>query len=196
MADVNFKKTVSAASGSAEAPGHSSAGGDPDLRYDLIELLFFAYRDFTSDPDAVLAEFEFGRAHHRVLHFVDRNPAIRVTDLLGILRITKQSLGRVLKQLVDEGFIEQVQGETDRRQRLLNTTPKGHALARKLATLQSHRLERAIKSLPDGTDATVRQFLFNLVDPISQPETARLIRELKDFGDTRFDTAFISGDET
>lgn len=195
MTDVNFKKTVSAPSSGGDRSGSAPAEIDPDLRYDLIELLFFAYRDFTSDPDEVLAEFEFGRAHHRVLHFVDRNPSIRVTDLLGILRITKQSLGRVLKQLVDEGFIEQVQGETDRRQRLLNTTLKGHALARKLATLQSHRLERAIKSLPDGADATVRRFLFNLVDPLSQPETARLIRELQDDG-TVFGNAPISGDDT
>jgi transcription initiation factor IIE alpha subunit len=83
-----------------------------DLPYDLIELLFFAYRDFTGDPDDVLAEYDFGRAHHRVLHFVERNPGIMVTDLLAILRITKQSLGRVLKQLVDADIIEQREGRT------------------------------------------------------------------------------------
>ena len=69
--------------------------------WDLIELLFFAYRDFVSDPDHVLEKFGFGRAHHRVLHFVNRNPGMKVADLLETLRITKQSLGRVLKQLVD-----------------------------------------------------------------------------------------------
>src|SRR5215216_1462961 len=73
--------------------------------WDLIELLFFAYRDFVSDPDEVLGKLGFGRAHHRVLHFVNRNPAIKVANLLDILKITKQSLGRVLKQLIDEGFI-------------------------------------------------------------------------------------------
>ena len=77
---------------------------------DLIELLFFAYRDFISDPDAILAKSNFGRAHHRVLHFVDRNPGLTVADLLDILKITKQSLARVLKELVDSGFIEQRTG--------------------------------------------------------------------------------------
>ena len=86
---------------------------------DLIELLFFAYRDFISDPDAILAKSDFGRAHHRVLHFVDRNPGLTVADLLDILKITKQSLARVLKELVDSGFIEQRTGLEDRRQRLL-----------------------------------------------------------------------------
>src|SRR6202451_4919411 len=78
--------------------------------WDLIELLFFAYRDFVGDPDDVLAKFGFGRAHHRVLHFVNRNPGMKVAALLDILRITKQSLGRVLKQLVDQGYIEQKEG--------------------------------------------------------------------------------------
>src|ERR671922_1607060 len=81
-----------------------------------VELLFFAYRDFTAEPDAVLAEFNFGRAHHRVLHFVNRRPGLRVADLLDILKITKQSLARVLKQLVDQGFVVQHAGEADRRE--------------------------------------------------------------------------------
>ena len=85
--------------------------------WDLIELLFFAYRDFVGDADEVLAKFGFGRAHHRVLHFVNRNPGMKVAELLDILKITKQSLGRVLKQLVDEGYVEQKEGATDRRQR-------------------------------------------------------------------------------
>ncbi|MBA3518100.1 MAG: MarR family transcriptional regulator, partial [Rhizobiales bacterium] len=100
---------------------------DPDFRDDgtvveLIELLFFAYRDFISDPDAILARSGFGRAHHRVLHFVDRNPGLTVADLLDILKITKQSLARVLKELVDSGFVEQRTGREDRRQRLLFAT--------------------------------------------------------------------------
>src|SRR6201996_8497784 len=77
---------------------------------DLIELLFFAYRDFVGDPDEVLAKLGFGRAHHRVLHFVNRNPGIKVADLLNVLKITKQSLGRVLKQLIDEGYVVQKEG--------------------------------------------------------------------------------------
>ena len=85
----------------------------------LIELLFFAYRDFVSDPDEILGQFGFGRAHHRVLHFVGRDPGMTVQQLLDILRITKQSLGRVLKELIDKGYVYQREGETDRRQRLL-----------------------------------------------------------------------------
>src|SRR3712207_238624 len=74
--------------------------------YDLIELFFFAYRDFVSDPDRILDEYGFGRAHHRVLHFVDRNPGLTIAELLDILRITKQSLNRVLKELLEKDFIE------------------------------------------------------------------------------------------
>src|SRR5437016_10306779 len=111
--------------------------------WDIIELLFFAYRDFVGDPDHVLGKFGFGRAHHRVLHFVNRNPGIKVADLLDILKITKQSLGRVLKQLVDQGYVVQQEGANDRRQRLLHVTAKGEALALKLAGLQTARIARA-----------------------------------------------------
>ena len=88
----------------------------------MVELLFFAYRDFTAEADALLVDLGFGRAHHRVLHFVNRNPGLRVADLLGILKITKQSLARVLKQLVDQGYIRQTAGATDRRERRLHVT--------------------------------------------------------------------------
>src|SRR5262245_46174646 len=99
----------------------SRAEGVPSAQepiWDIIELLFFAYRDFTGDPDEVLAKLGFGRAHHRVLHFVNRNPGMKVADLLDILKITKQSLGRVLKQLIDQGYVVQKEGANDRRQRL------------------------------------------------------------------------------
>ena len=85
---------------------------------EFAELLFFAYRDFTRDPDAILKDFGFGRAHHRVLHFVNRHSGLRVADLLDILTITKQSLSRVLKQLIDKGYIVQQAGSADRRERL------------------------------------------------------------------------------
>src|ERR671912_2868461 len=91
--------------------------------YDLIELFFFAYRDFVSDPDRILDEYGFGRAHHRVLHFVDRNPGLTIAELLDILRITKQSLNRVLKELLEKGFVESRTGTADRRQRHLVATP-------------------------------------------------------------------------
>ncbi|ADZ69633.1 MarR family winged helix-turn-helix transcriptional regulator [Polymorphum gilvum] len=176
MADINIRKASQTDAARRLAEAHA-ASDTPVPPYDLIELLFFAYRDFTSDPDTVLADFDFGRAHHRVLHFVDRNPGIRVTDLLGILRITKQSLGRVLKQLLDQGFIVQRPGEVDRRQRLLYTTEKGHALARRLSELQARRLDLAIKALPDRGSEIVRQFLFQMIDPDLRPEVARIIAD-------------------
>lgn len=110
-----------------------------------IELLFFAYRDFTKGPDSLLAGYGFGRAHHRVIYFVGRHPGITVSDLLGILQITKQSLSRVLKQLVEERFISQTQGSEDRRQRLLNLTEKGQALERQLSEEQRERIARAYR---------------------------------------------------
>ena len=127
--------------------------------WDIIELLFFAYRDFVGDPDHVLEKFGFGRAHHRVLHFINRNPGIKVADLLVILKITKQSLGRVLKQLVDEGYVAQREGANDRRQRLLFATPKGEALALKLAGLQTTRIARAMAEVGPGAHEAARQVL-------------------------------------
>ena len=118
------------------------------MRWDIIELLFFAYRDFVGDADHELEAFGFGRAHHRVLHFVHRYPGLKVADLLDVLRITKQSLGRVLKQLLDEGYIVQRTGNNDRRQRLLYATAKGEALVGKLAGLQTDRINRALKRHP------------------------------------------------
>ena len=108
-----------------------------------IELLFFAYRDFTAEPDAILEEYGFGRAHHRVVHFVGRHPLITVGDLLGILRITKQSLNRVLGQLLRQGFIVQHRGAQDRRQRLLELTERGRELERRLSEPQRARIGAA-----------------------------------------------------
>ena len=108
-----------------------------------IELLFFAYRDFTAEPDAILARYGFGRAHHRVIHFVGRHPQMTVGELLAILRITKQSLSRVLGQLVRQEFILQQPGSQDRRQRLLELTPKGRDLERKLSEPQRARIANA-----------------------------------------------------
>jgi DNA-binding MarR family transcriptional regulator len=163
MADINSLSTSpDPDSGPADArsPDRPAAG----LRWDIIELLFFAYRDFVGDADDELEVFGFGRAHHRVLHFVFRYPGLKVADLLDVLRITKQSLGRVLKQLLDEGYIVQKTGNNDRRQRLLFATAKGEALVGKLAGLQTDRITRALGDLgPDGAD-TVRQFLRAMID--------------------------------
>jgi DNA-binding MarR family transcriptional regulator len=143
--------------------------------YDLIELFFFAYRDFVSDPDRILDEYGFGRAHHRVLHFVDRNPGLTIAELLDILRITKQSLNRVLKELLETDFIESRMGTSDRRQRLLFATVKGHDLAIKLAKLQTRRIMRALAELdPEGKDA-VSRYLLRLIDPDDRDHVARLV---------------------
>ncbi len=143
--------------------------------FDLIELLFFAYRDFVGDPDEVLEKLGFGRAHHRVLHFVNRNPGMKVAELLDVLKITKQSLGRVLKQLIDEGYVVQKAGANDRRQRLLYASPAGEALAMKLAGLQALRIKRVLAELgPEAREAT-RRFLAGMIDAQDRERVLRLI---------------------
>lgn len=153
----------------------SQDGRSGEALVDLIELLFFAYRDFISDPDAILVEYGLGRAHHRVIHFVNRNPGLTVADLLDILIITKQSLGRVLKQLVDGGFIRQVTGPHDRRQRLLYATAEGRALAARLSEPQSRRIRAALAGLDPEARRTVSRFLFAMIDPAEQPRVAQLV---------------------
>ena len=129
-----------------------------------IELLFYAYREFTAEPDAILAKYKFGRAHHRAIYFVGRYPGTTVSELLGILRITKQSLSRVLGQLVREGFIEQRHGVRDRRQRLLHLTDKGVALENQLTATQRELLAHAYRET--GADAVegYRKVLASLID--------------------------------
>jgi DNA-binding MarR family transcriptional regulator len=166
MADINFSGASADPDMKGSDRGVQPKSGDPagNLRWDIIELLFFAYRDFVGDADNELEAFGFGRAHHRVLHFVHRYPGLKVADLLDVLRITKQSLGRVLKQLLDEGYIVQRTGNNDRRQRLLFATPKGEALVGKLAGLQTDRINRAMRDInPAGMDA-IRQFLRAMID--------------------------------
>ena len=123
---------------------------DDELRQG-IELIFYAYRDFTSEPDAILSQYGLGRAHHRVIYFVGRNPGINVSELLSILRITKQSLSRVLSKLILEGFITQKSGVQDRRRRLLSLTIKGEELERRLTLNQRERVAKAYREA--GADA-------------------------------------------
>src|SRR6266566_15233 len=163
MADINFSY-ASPDPDSRGAEGRSHAPRTADLRWDIIELLFFAYRDFVGDADHELEAFGFGRAHHRVMHFVYRYPGLKVADLLDVLRITKQSLGRVLKQLLDEGYIVQKTGNNDRRQRLLFATAKGEALVGRLAGLQTTRINRALADLAPDDAETVRRFLRAMID--------------------------------
>jgi len=141
----------------------------------LMELLFFAYRDFVSDPDAMLAEIGFGRAHHRVIHFVGRHPGLRVSELLDILRITKQSLGRVLRELIDRGYVYQQEGETDRRQRLLFLTEEGRALHARLAAPQKARIRRALAEAgPEAAEVFARTLL-NIVNPEDRARVQALL---------------------
>ena len=131
----------------------------------LIELLFFAYRDFVSDPDALLEQLGFGRAHHRVVHFVGRDPGMTVAQLLDILRITKQSLGRVLKDLIDEGYVFQKEGESDRRQRLLHLTDAGEELRQRLMAPQMSRIRRAVSEASGNGSSSMRDILYHLISP-------------------------------
>ncbi len=158
------------------APVTSAATEAEHLAF--VELLFFAYRDFISDPDAVLADYGFGRAHHRVLHFVSRQPGLRVADLLDILKITKQSLGPVLKQLVDRGFVMQTTGDADRRERRLHLTGDGAELAGRLRALQTSRvaaaLEHASAGAPSGA-AAARAFLIGMIADRDRAAIERLL---------------------
>jgi DNA-binding MarR family transcriptional regulator len=172
MADLSLStpgKTRSAAN-AADAAGEAR-----EPYWDLIELLFFAYRDFVGDPDQVLERLRFGRAHHRVLHFVNRNPGMKVAELLDVLKITKQSLGRVLKQLIDEGYIVQKAGPDDRRQRLLYVSPAGSTLAMKLAGLQTERISRVLDELGPGSRESARRFLAGMIDAEDRDRVLRLI---------------------
>jgi DNA-binding MarR family transcriptional regulator len=154
MTDINSQE---------EAPGPDLLAPRDEAIRQGIELLFFAYRDFTAEPDAILAQYGFGRAHHRVVHFVGRHPQMTVGDLLGILRITKQSLNRVLSQLVRQGFIVQHRGAHDRRQRLLELTPSGRELERGLSELQRARVAAAYRQAGAEAVAGFRAVLLGII---------------------------------
>jgi DNA-binding MarR family transcriptional regulator len=132
--------------------------------YDLIELFFFAYRDFVGDADRLLENYGFGRAHHRVLHFVSRAPGLTIAELLEILKITKQSLNRVLKELITEGFIDSRAGAQDRRHRQLFASAKGERLARDLAQMQTRRFSGALDLVGPDAREQATAFLLAMVD--------------------------------
>jgi DNA-binding MarR family transcriptional regulator len=137
--------------------------GDQEAVRQGIELLFFAYRDFTADPDRILAEYGFGRAHHRVVHFVSRHPQMTVGELLLILSITKQSLNRVLGELVRQGFIIQHRGPQDRRQRLLELTEKGRELEGRLSAVQRARVAAAFRKAGAPAVEGFRKVLLGII---------------------------------
>lgn len=130
-----------------------------------IEMMFYAYREFTSEPDRILAEIGFGRAHHRAIYFIGRYPGITVSELLGILRITKQSLSRVLSQLLEQGYVVQARGKRDQRQRLLTLTEEGRALEKRLSDSQRARFAAAYKAAGAEAVAGFRAVLAGIMDP-------------------------------
>jgi len=178
MADINFKTDDDAGDrpkSPARPPVVSPLSLEDHPEVVFIELLYFAYRDFISDPDAALLTLGFGRAHHRVIHFVNRHPGIRVADLLDILKITKQSLGRVLKQLVDTGYIDQRTGPVDRRQRLLYPTEAGRRLAMRLRDPQVKRIAAALAALTPAERKGAESFLRNMVNAADRDQVARIV---------------------
>jgi len=130
-----------------------------------IELMFFAYRGFTADPDRLLAEHDYGRAHHRAIHFINRRPGLTVNELLSILSVTKQSLNRVLRRLVDDGLVESRIGKVDRRQRNLHLTAKGLELERALSEAQRRRVRAAFSAAGPDAVQGFRKVLEQMIDP-------------------------------
>ena len=171
MADINFSARPNRPTEPAEAD--KSAQGEPI--WDVIELLFFAYRDFTGDPDAVLGGRGLGRAHHRAIHFIKRRPGITVAGLLDILQVTKQSLNRVLRQLLDEELVLSVTGKEDRRQRNLYLTPAGDALERELSQLQRERVRRAYRAAGPEAGAGFRKVLEQMIDDAERDAVLTLV---------------------
>lgn len=146
-----------------------------------IEAMFFAYRAFTADPDIILADMDYGRAHHRALHFINRDPGLTVTSLLAVLGVTKQSLNRVLRTLIDDGLVDSRIGRRDRRERQLYLTTAGTVLERRLTEAQRARMRLAYRTAGPQAVAGFRQVLEAMMDP----ETRSQYQALKDLPDDR-----------
>lgn len=144
-----------------------------------IEAMFFAYRAFTADPDLILADMDYGRAHHRALHFIGRNPGLTVTALLAVLGVTKQSLNRVLRTLIEDGLVDSRVGRRDRRERQLALTDKGAALERQLSEAQRARMRAAYRAAGPQAVAGFRQVLEAMMDPATRAQ----YQALKDLAD-------------
>ena len=144
-----------------------------------IEAMFFAYRAFTADPDLILADLDYGRAHHRAMHFIHREPGLTVTALLDVLGVTKQSLNRVLRTLIEDGLVESRVGRRDRRERQLFLTEKGAGLERQLSESQRARMRAAYRAAGPQAVAGFRQVLEAMMDR----DTLRQYRALRDLPD-------------
>lgn len=160
---------------SVQVKARPPADRDGAPMYDLIELFYFAYRDFVGDADRLLEAYGFGRAHHRVLHFVSRHPGLTIAELLDILKITKQSLNRVLKELIAKNFIDARAGAVDRRHRQLYATEEGDRLDHELAQIQSQRFAGAMERLGPGGKENAAAFLLAMVDASERDRVVELI---------------------
>ncbi len=179
MADItaeNCRQRGTLTSAGSDPAADSPAAPVSPALVSFMELFYFAYRNFTGDADAVLERYGFGRAHHRVLHFVHRNPGLKVAELLDILKITKQSLARVLKDLREKGFIAQRPGPADLRERRLYLTPKGVRLTDKLTELQVRRIAGALEVAGAEADEVTRRFLLAMIEPHERSQVANLVR--------------------
>jgi DNA-binding MarR family transcriptional regulator len=143
-----------------------------------IEAMFFAYRGFTADPDRILEGMDYGRAHHRAIHFIHRSPGTTVSNLLTILGVTKQSLNRVLRTLVEDGLVEARVGRRDKRERHLHLTAKGQELERELSDAQRARMRAAYRAAGPQAVSGFRQVLEAMMDP----ELRRQYQGLKESG--------------
>jgi DNA-binding MarR family transcriptional regulator len=130
-----------------------------------IEAMFFAYRGFTADPDRILQNYEYGRAHHRAIHFINRTPGTTVNNLLNILGVTKQSLNRVLRSLIADGLVESRVGVQDKRERHLYLTETGAKLERELSEAQRNRMRAAYRNAGPEAVAGFRAVLEQMMDP-------------------------------
>jgi DNA-binding MarR family transcriptional regulator len=143
-----------------------------------IEAMFFAYRGFTSDPDRILETKDYGRAHHRAVHFINRQPGLTVNALLAVLGVTKQSLNRVLRSLIDDGLVESRVGRADKRERHLFLTASGQALERELSDAQRARMRAAYRAAGPQAVAGFRQVLEAMMDP----DLRRFYQTMKETG--------------
>ncbi|GAB5468667.1 MAG: MarR family transcriptional regulator [Rhodospirillales bacterium] len=148
-----------------------------------IESLFYAYREFTAEPDRILDELGLGRAHHRAIYFIGRYPGITVTELLGILKITKQSLSRVLSQLLRQDYVVQARGTRDQRQRLLTLTEKGCDLERRLTAAQRRRFAAAYKAAGADAVAGFRAVLAGIMEPADRERIEQSLTASADGGE-------------
>ncbi|MDP4033881.1 MAG: MarR family transcriptional regulator [Pseudorhodobacter sp.] len=167
------------------AEGSAGLGGGESLLFLTdeqvrkgIEAMFFAYRGFTADPDRILADMDYGRAHHRAIHFIHRSPGTTVNNLLSILGVTKQSLNRVLRTLIEDGLVESRVGRVDKRERHLHLTEKGATLEHALSDAQRARMRAAYRAAGPGAVQGFRQVLEAMMDP----ELRKQFQTLKEVG--------------